>query len=482
MLGSLILLKVAQALSVVGVAPADQHLYKPDSGGQFACLSDPSIRIPFGQVNDDYCDCPDGSDEPGTSACSNGKFWCQGSEQYIPSRIVGDGVCDYEMCCDGSDEAPGTCGDRCAEVKAKQEEKRKAEVEFLKEGSRLREQMVEQAALRKKELQRNLDSLKGEIDITKNNLDRLHDNLIEAEREDLETNADPESTQAIAELRDTFRDSDLYIDLLHSRFADLKVAYRVLDSALETMSSEYNPNFNDPAVKDAIKTWKAHVAPELSLPASQDLQSSLAKLDAIKVAKLEDASLRTTDSGWRSLVKNILPPIISNYFSLEARSAVKTNGLGAKKILEKIAEANAKVSELEKSLELDSKLLSISEDFWGPNEIGRSAENLCVTVTRGDFNYEICLFGTAVQLNGANHVQLGRSNGLRGANTIEFVGGDQCPNGSSRSLSLIMECGHSTEAYSIEEPSVCHYVAKARSPIVCLFGDESEDTINHDEL
>lgn len=35
------------------------------------------VRIPIQKVNDDYCDCSDGSDEPKTDACPNGVFYCK---------------------------------------------------------------------------------------------------------------------------------------------------------------------------------------------------------------------------------------------------------------------------------------------------------------------------------------------------------------------------------------------------------------------
>jgi len=69
----------------------------------FRCL-DNSKTISKHFINDDYCDCLDGSDEPGTSACPNGKFYCpnEGSKPLsVPSSRVLDGICD---CCDGSDE------------------------------------------------------------------------------------------------------------------------------------------------------------------------------------------------------------------------------------------------------------------------------------------------------------------------------------------------------------------------------------------
>ncbi|KAF9580465.1 hypothetical protein BGW38_002885 [Lunasporangiospora selenospora] len=47
-----------------GIAPSMAKQYTPDNAGNWKCL-DGSKTIAFSAINDDYCDCPDGSDEPG---------------------------------------------------------------------------------------------------------------------------------------------------------------------------------------------------------------------------------------------------------------------------------------------------------------------------------------------------------------------------------------------------------------------------------
>jgi len=85
---------------ILGAAPHLRHLYTPDGQGRFWCL-DSRLAIGWSQVNDDYCDCADSSDEPSTAACPRGVFHCAGGGGVLPSSRVDDGVCD---CCDGSDE------------------------------------------------------------------------------------------------------------------------------------------------------------------------------------------------------------------------------------------------------------------------------------------------------------------------------------------------------------------------------------------
>jgi len=99
-----------------GVPPYLQQRYTLDpfecDGGQ---LYDRSV------INDGYCDCLDGTDEPGTGACPTGMFHCVNQGYRIiqvSSSRVDDQVCD---CCDGSDEGYVVkCPNTCREVAQKE--------------------------------------------------------------------------------------------------------------------------------------------------------------------------------------------------------------------------------------------------------------------------------------------------------------------------------------------------------------------------
>lgn len=75
---------------------------------KFRCL-DRSAEIPWEKLNDDYCDCSDGSDETYTTACANGKFYCtkqlrhqtgRGHDIWIVSSRLNDRICDCNDCSD----------------------------------------------------------------------------------------------------------------------------------------------------------------------------------------------------------------------------------------------------------------------------------------------------------------------------------------------------------------------------------------------
>ncbi|WMV49015.1 hypothetical protein MTR67_042400 [Solanum verrucosum] len=129
----------------IGIHPLDEKYYASDV---IKC-KDGSKSFTIDRLNDDFCDCIDGTDEPGTAACPSGKFYCRNvgsTPKFLFSSRVNDDICGkhswlrlfccYDTCivyvyvlnwdictyqgtgmdcCDGSDEydsnvnCPNTC-------------------------------------------------------------------------------------------------------------------------------------------------------------------------------------------------------------------------------------------------------------------------------------------------------------------------------------------------------------------------------------
>lgn len=149
---------------------------------------DGSGRFSRDQLNDDFCDCPDGTDEPGTSACPEGKFYCKNAGHTpvtIFSSRVNDGICD---CCDGSDEYDSnvTCKNTCWEAGKAAREKLKKKIATYKSGVVIRKQEVEKAKEAVAKDEAELAKLKGEEKLLQGLVDRLKEQkrLIEKAEEE----------------------------------------------------------------------------------------------------------------------------------------------------------------------------------------------------------------------------------------------------------------------------------------------------------
>ena len=88
----------------------------------------------------------DGSDEPGTAACSNAQFYCANrgfKPQLLPSSRVNDGICD---CCDGADEwaeiSGNPCTNNCDELGAAERIELERLEQVVEEGLKLKAEMA----------------------------------------------------------------------------------------------------------------------------------------------------------------------------------------------------------------------------------------------------------------------------------------------------------------------------------------------------
>ncbi|GLD53705.1 glucosidase 2 subunit beta-like protein, partial [Lates japonicus] len=221
-----------------GISSSYKRFYRERKS--FLCI-DGSKIIPFEQVNDDYCDCEDGSDEPGTSACPRGRFYCTNlgfRPHYIPSSRVNDGICD---CCDASDEynSHAHCQNTCWNLGQRERAYVEGQMRTLDEGLRLKQQLIEEGVLlwREKQAQlRELQQVAEDLQIKleehrrrKHEADRLKEQTLKAlEAADSGLRRQNSTVTSIFELLDSNKDSSITVDELQAKVALIHDEERLL--------------------------------------------------------------------------------------------------------------------------------------------------------------------------------------------------------------------------------------------------------------
>ncbi|KAJ3288781.1 hypothetical protein HDU79_004592 [Rhizoclosmatium sp. JEL0117] len=263
---ALVLAATATAASAVqiprGVSDKLASRYQPSATNTFTCL-DGSQTIPYSSVNDDFCDCVDGSDEPGTSACPSGVFFCanNGHEPaQLPSNRVNDGVCDFELCCDGSDENTDNnneCENVCDKVAAIVGEERREKRRGTEEGIKAKREYLDLKVLEDEARAAEIQALEAEMEEFKARVESLR---IEAEA--LEAKEDEIAAQ-YKPLEDVSTSTDT-----------------VEDPPLETVTPTSEEAFPDPpelivAREAAEKARKVHDTANDALNGKQDYLTTL---------------------------------------------------------------------------------------------------------------------------------------------------------------------------------------------------------------
>lgn len=200
-------------------------------------------------------------------------FYCKNKGHvpaYIPFTLVNDGVCDWEVCCDGSDEWAGAggvkCEDKCAamgrEYKKKEAGKEKA---ALAAGKR-RAELVKEAADIKVGLKQKIDALGREIQdlhVKEHDAKRKYEDVERRERGKVISGGSKKASKVtvlaglakrrVEELREAL------VETIQKRDA-AREKVKELEGILQTFKEEYNPNFNDEGVKRAVKAWEDYAA------------------------------------------------------------------------------------------------------------------------------------------------------------------------------------------------------------------------------
>jgi protein kinase C substrate 80K-H len=520
-----------------GVGPEFARFYEIKDS--FTCIGHPSVTIPTSKLNDNSCDCPDGSDEPGTAACAmldplspahplpgslSGTtnttnalpgFWCENKGHigaYVSFMYVNDGVCDYDLCCDGTEEygkfGGVKCANKCAEIgkewrRIEKERKDAHDRAFKRRGA-----MAKDALALRHAVEAKITTLTGEIRNLEVKRDSLRTKLQETERQERGRIVQSEGSgklgvltglarSRVNELRDT-------LGMVLSERTELKEKVAELEGILSAFKEEYNPNFNDEGVKKAVRGWEDYAAKKVD-----DAKTALNEADVLDVMK-EDSE--TSGINWKEFEEDDVTDtdILYNFeaylpapfrdFLHDRLTGLRVwlieNGIladtaaskGESTLVKAAREAHdsAENDLKNKKRELDDQQKDLSKDY-GVDDIFRSLKSKCVSTDSGEYTYELCWLDKTSQKSkkGGGMTTMGKferidwamadeeerhdGKGLgRGKRMVlRYENGQHCWNGPNRRTDVWLACAETEELWRVSEMEKCVYRMEVGTPAAC---------------
>ncbi|XP_034712183.1 glucosidase 2 subunit beta-like isoform X2 [Etheostoma cragini] len=393
-----------------GISSSYKRFYRERKS--FLCI-DGSKIIPFEQVNDDYCDCEDGSDEPGTSACPRGRFYCTNlgfRPHYIPSSRVNDGICD---CCDASDEynSHAHCQNTCWNLGQRERAYVEGQMRTLDEGLQLKQQLIEEGVMLWREKQAQLRELQQVAEDLQIKLEEHRRKKHEADR--------------LKEQR---------VKALESRGSSLRRQNRTVSSAFNLLDSN----------KDGSITM-------------DEVQAKVALIhNEEQVLSEDEAVIRDAYGAPGS-------PVGDDPHLKAADTAAEWEATNLKKVEEAYETVNMEISDLRKKLAID----------YGTDWEFLFLNSQCYKLKVYEYTYTLCPFNKVTQKSTAGtEVSLGRWGMWAGTpknqySQMEYENGEPCWQGGSRSTTVTLTCGTETALRSVKEPSKCQYIMDFQTPVAC---------------
>ncbi|RIB21872.1 glucosidase II beta subunit-like-domain-containing protein [Gigaspora rosea] len=476
--------KVDNLSKLLGVEESKAHLYEA-KGPDWTCL-DGSATIPYEAINDDFCDCADGSDEPGTSACPNSKFNCRNIghiSSFISSSRVNDGVCEPE-CCDGSDEYDGKikCPNICKETNAEYTKKLKELEKLRAQGIRIKKEYIEKGRKIKTKNVAELNRLEIELKAAKIRVKEREAALkkIEDSKTDTEQLAPKGNRERMKKIHERIIALKGDVTRLHEQIDTLL-------SILKDMKNNHNQNYHDMAVKTAIKAYDEFLEEynkDMETEDGDEVEENYEDTDDDipdkETPQIQEPSEPTYQERFLEMLWEIKDGVLELFGLQSKRYYSSSSSRDTPKELTAARDAFEEAEQEQKDIEnhIDEIKSKLSQDYGLEYEFAALDK----------YTYSLCMFGSATQKSNKDHssTDLGNfakwfgaesSNDPRYYTRMLYEDGARCWNGPARSVKLYLECGADNQILSVSEPEKCEYHMRMISPAVCL--DHNNDQNNH---